>query len=185
MPPISTAGLDGLIWIADKTADETVRLAVPETAPNVAVIIVCPGATALDTPFAAMVAVPAEEEVQLTDPVRFCWLPSLKLPMAVKGCVVPETIVGFAGLTAMDISVTEFTVKTVDPLTELDAAVIVACPAPIQVACPFVATVATVGADVVQFTIVVRFCCVPSLKVPVAVSGCTVPMSDDGFRGLT
>jgi hypothetical protein len=132
-----------------------------------------------------MVATPGAEELQLTELVRFCCVPSLKVPVAVKDWFVPETIVGAAGLTAMDESVADFTVMRVDPLTEPAVAVIVAWPAPTQATCPLEATVATVDEEVVQFTDVVRFCWLLSLNVPVAVTGCTTPTSSEGFCGFT
>ena len=66
--------------------------------------------------------------------------------------------IGLAGLTVMDESVAEVTVTWVDPLTELDVAVIVAGPAATPVTWPLVETAAIVDADVVQLTSAVRFC---------------------------
>jgi hypothetical protein len=73
------------------------------------------------------------EELQVTVGVRFCCVPSLKVPVAVNCCVVPMTMVGLAGVTEIDVRVAVFTVTSVDPLIEPEVAVIVAGPADIPV----------------------------------------------------
>ena len=58
----------------------TVKAAVPETLPDVAVIVVVPAVTAVARPFdpAALliVATPVLEEFQVAEAVRFCVVPS-------------------------------------------------------------------------------------------------------------
>src|SRR5208283_5006973 len=49
-----------------------------------------------------MVATEGADEVQVADEVRFCLLPSLKVPVAVNCCWVPAAIDGLAGVTATD-----------------------------------------------------------------------------------
>ena len=103
----------------------TVRLADPVTGPNLAVIVAVPGLTPLAVPPEEIVATVEDEELQLTYVVRFCWLPSLKVPVAVNCWMMPEAMLGVAGLTAMDERVAEFTVSRADPLTEPDFAIII------------------------------------------------------------
>jgi hypothetical protein len=183
--PMITDGLIGLISIAVRTALVTVRLAVPLTVPKVAVIVVWPALSALATPVEAIVATAVADEFQLTVGLRFCWVPSLNVPVAVNCCVVPMTRVGAAGLTAMDNRVAEVMVNWVVPFTEPEVAVMVAGPAATPATWPLAETVATVVAELLQLTNAVRFCWVPSLNVPVAVSGWTAPTSRDGFCGVT
>jgi hypothetical protein len=104
----------------------TVMLAVPATDPRVAVIVAWPEDRPLETPPEAIVATAGAEELQLADIVTSCWLPSLNAPVAVNCRVVPATTLGCTGLTAMDKSVGEVTVKREEPAIEPAVAVIVA-----------------------------------------------------------
>jgi hypothetical protein len=74
-----------LIEVADTVL--TVSEAVFEIAPDVAVMVVLPPAMACARPCVGealpMVATAVLDEVQLTDPVMFCLLPSLNVPVAV------------------------------------------------------------------------------------------------------
>ena len=107
-----------------KTAVVTVRTAELLTEPNDAVIVAWPGAKPVATPLVLIVATDVEE-LQVTEVVKFCVLPSLKNPVAVNDCVVPEAIVGFTGATVMVERVAGVTVRTVEPLTESAVAAIV------------------------------------------------------------
>ena len=64
-----------------KAAALTVRVVEPETEPEVAVIVVEPLPTLLARPWLPaellIVATPAADELQLTELVRFCVLPSV------------------------------------------------------------------------------------------------------------
>ncbi len=81
--------------------------------------------------------------------------------MAVNCCVAPAGIDGLAGVTAMETRVGAVTVKTVDPLIVPDVAVIVEVPAATAVANPAELIVATLVAEEVQVTELVRFAVVP------------------------
>ena len=65
----------------------TVNSVLPETAPNVAVIVVAPCvdevASPLEPTALLMVAIPVFEEVQVTDDVRFCVVASVNIPVAI------------------------------------------------------------------------------------------------------
>jgi hypothetical protein len=82
--------------------------------------------------------------------------------VAVNCCVVPLTIFGLVGLTAMEMSVAEVTVSEVDPETLPNVAVIVVEPAAIALANPSepaaLLMVAQYSADESQATAVVRSC---------------------------
>ncbi len=168
-------------------------VAVPETLPDVAAIVVEPAAAAVASPFepAALliVATAALAELQVTCVVRFCVVPSVYVPAAVNCLVVPLTMLGLTGVIAMDTSVAAVTVRVVDPETLPDAAVIVVEPGATDVASPWepaaLLTAATAVLDELHATEVVRFCVVPSVYVPVAVNCLVVPLATDGLAGVT
>ncbi len=68
-------------------AGVTVNVVLPETSPNVAVIVVTPTVDEVANPFKPaallMVAIPVSEEVQVTDDVRFCVVKSAYIPVAI------------------------------------------------------------------------------------------------------
>jgi hypothetical protein len=76
----------------------------------------------------------------------------------------------FAGVTATDTSVEAITVSVVLPEIEPVVARMVVEPVPIAVATPAALIVATVPAEELHVEVLVRFCVVPSLNVPVAVN---------------
>jgi hypothetical protein len=80
----------------------TVRVVVPCTAPEPAVIVVLPMATPLASPPALIVATPGTEELHVAVLVRFSVLPSLYVPVAVNCCVATAGMEGFVGVTAID-----------------------------------------------------------------------------------
>ena len=83
--PTSTDGLTGLTAMPVKTAEVTVSTAELLTEPDDAVIVVWPGAIAVARPLVLIVATDGVEELQLTDAVKSCVLPSLNSPAAVDG----------------------------------------------------------------------------------------------------
>jgi hypothetical protein len=111
----------------------TVNAAVPETLPDVAVIVVFPAASALATPFVPdvllIVATAGDDELQVTELVRFCVLPSLKVPFATNCAVVLGAIDGVEVVTAIEFKVAAETVKIVVSETPPTLAVIVVVPA--------------------------------------------------------
>ena len=62
-----------------------------------------PGATVVARPAALMVAISVAEELQVAE-LRLRVLPSPKVPVAVNCTVAATAIEGFAGVTAMDVS---------------------------------------------------------------------------------
>src|SRR5262249_59794306 len=88
--------------VTGTAAATTVRGVDPEIEPETAVMVVEPTAAAVARPALLMVATAVADELQLTNVVRFCVLPSLYLPVALHCCMVPATIEGLAGVTASE-----------------------------------------------------------------------------------
>jgi hypothetical protein len=135
-----------------------------------------------------MLAMGGSDKLQVTEAVRFCVVPSEYIPVAMNCCVARLEIVGLIGVTAMDTSVAEVTIKEVVAEILPDAAVIVVCPVATEVANPLepaaLLMVATAVSDEPQVTDAVKSCVVPSEYVPVAVNCWVVPMAILGFVGL-
>jgi hypothetical protein len=87
----------------------TVSVALPDTDPEVAVIVLVPAATAEAIPMVPlvllMVATAEEEELHVTELVRFFVLLSLNVPVATNCAVVPGAIEGVVVVTARETSV--------------------------------------------------------------------------------
>jgi hypothetical protein len=75
-----------------------------------------------------IVATEVLEEAHVTLAVRVFVLLSLYVPVAANCCVPPVTIVGFTGVTLIDISAGVVTVNMVEPEMAPEAAVIVVGP---------------------------------------------------------
>ena len=75
--PTASEGVAGVTAIETSAAGVTVSVAVPETDPEVAVIVEVPVATAVAWPPEAMVAFDVSEEVQVAELVRSFVEPSL------------------------------------------------------------------------------------------------------------
>lgn len=88
-----------------KLADVTLRVAEPVTPADVAVMIVVPWPTLLARPPAPTVATVKEEVVHLAELVRYCVLPSLKVPSALNCWVSPNEIEGVPGVTEIDLRI--------------------------------------------------------------------------------
>src|SRR5262249_34235660 len=172
----------------------------PVTAPEVALMVVVPAATAVARPWVPlvllMVAVPVTDEAHVTDVVRFWVLPSLNVPVAVNCWVAPTPIEGLAGVTAIDCSAGGgVTGSTVEPAVapelalHVDGPLMVVVPAATVFRRPWVPLVLLMVAvpvtDEAHVTEVVRFWVLPSLKVPVAVNCWVPPIPIEGFAGVT
>jgi hypothetical protein len=97
-------------------------------------------------------------------------------------------MLGLVGVTEMDISVAEVTVRVVVPEMLPDVAVIVVEPAAAPVANPLESAAllmtATAASDELQITDVVRSCVVLSENVPVATNCWFVPLTMLGLVGV-
>jgi hypothetical protein len=87
-------------------------------------------------------------------------------------CVLPAATGGDAGVTEIEVNIGAVTVNLVEPPIVPDLAVMVTVPATMLVANPAELTVAIEVDDEVQVAVLVRFCVVPLLYVPVAVNCC-------------
>jgi hypothetical protein len=138
-----------------------VRDADPLIAPDEAVIVALPSPAPVAKPEPLTLATVAADELQLAEGVRFCVLPSLKVPVAINCCVVSSGMLALGGPTAMETSTGRVTVKLAVPEIEPDTAVIVVPPCPTDEASPALLTVATPVEDELQVTDDVRFCVLP------------------------
>jgi hypothetical protein len=107
----------------------------------------------------------------------------------VNACVKPAaTDAVLAGTIVIDFNVTAVVPVTVKVsaglVMPLNEAVMLVAPAATPVAVPPAAIVATVGVEEVQVTLLVRFCVLASLKVPVAVNAAVPFTATDGEAGL-
>ena len=114
----------------------TVMVAEPVMLPEVAVMLATPTPTPVAKPPVLIEATVGVSEDQVTEAVTSCVLKSLKVPVAVNCCVVPNGIDGFAGVTVIDVSTAAVTLSVVLALTKPDVAVIFVMPNPALVAWP-------------------------------------------------
>jgi hypothetical protein len=77
---------------------------------------VLPTLTPATNPVLLTVPTAADDELQLTELVRFCVVPSEKIPVAVSCRLVPLAIDGFTGVMVSDVKVTT-TLSVVAPVT--------------------------------------------------------------------
>jgi len=171
--PIATQGLTGVIVSEARVAGVTVTVVEPEIPSWVAVMVALPTAVPVTRPLGSTVASDgAGGEVQLTECVRSCVLPSEKFPVAVNGRLSPLAIEGFIGVIVIVVRTAGVTVTTLVAILRIPSTVTVAwmspCPAIIPVTRPAGETDA-LGAPI-QSADDLKSCVVPSEKVPVAVS---------------
>jgi hypothetical protein len=183
--PLVIEGFAGVTAIDCNVAAVTVSRVEPLMDDDVAVMVEVPTPAPLARPAVLIVAIAVVPELHVTVPVRFCVVPSLNVPVAVNCCVAPLVIDGFAGVTAIDCSVAAVTVSTVEPLIAPDVALIVEVPTPAPVARPAVVIVAVEVVPELHVTVLVKFCVLPSLNVPVAVNCWVAPLVIEGFAGVT
>src|SRR4029077_2758861 len=161
----------------------TVSSVEPVMLPLVAEIVEVPTPTAVPKRNALIVATVIVAEAH-TALLSTCVELSLNVPVAVNCCVAPLLIDGFAGVTAMEVSVAGVTVSSVEPVMLPLVAEIVEVPTPTAVPKPVALIVATVA--VAEAHAALPSTCVElSLNVPVAVNCCVAPLLIDGFAGVT
>jgi hypothetical protein len=187
--PKSILGADGAMLIETRAAGVTVTVAVVDTEPDTAVMVVEPVVRDCASP-----AVPAEtlivatvgfDDIHCTDDVRFCVELSLYVPVATNGCVVPRGIEGVDGVTAIETSTALLTCTTREPVTLPSCALTVALPvAATAVTKPEALTTAVDAFEEVQVTPAVSVCVVASEYLPVATSCWVVPLAKVRGDGL-
>ena len=124
-------------------------------------MVVIPVAALLATPLAFTIATTTFDELHTTWFVRLKVLPSLKLPVAMKRCELPNEIFGLLGETVIEVSVASDTLRDAVPTAPANTAVMVAVPGNMPAARPFLLDksliVATEAGEDVHVTEVVRF----------------------------
>lgn len=135
---------------------------MPLIDPLAAEIVVVPAASAVASPDVFTVATAAFDDPQVTEFVRFCWVPFVNVPVAANCWVVPAGIDAPCGVTASDTSAGAVTVSVLEPTIVPIVAVILVVPWLTLVANPAL-ILATDGAEEVHFTELVRFFVVPLL----------------------
>jgi len=157
------SGMDaftGVTAIETKVALVTVKMALEEMLPELAVIVELPADNPIaspGTPFTLMLATERFPDVHCTDPVTFCVLPSVKVPIAVNCRVVLCAIDALAGETASETRAGAVTVRLAPPLTPEYAALMVAEPSALLVTKPLLETLAAFVFDEFQVAELVRF----------------------------
>jgi hypothetical protein len=122
-------------------------MAVPETDPNVAVMVALPAVSALARPELLTVAILPSLDVQVAELVMSCVVASVKVAVAANCAVVFVGTEGFAGVTVIRETVALVTVNTVLPLIDPEAAVMIALPVAALFAKPLTSTVAMVESE--------------------------------------
>ena len=163
-------GLAGVTAMADKFAELTVRVVLPDTVPEVAVMVVVPVAMAVARPLLLTVATDVLDELQMTWAVISWVVPSENVPVAVNCWVAPPAMLGSVGVTATEDRVPEVTVRVVLPEIVPEVAVMVAVPAAMPVARPLLLMIATDVSDEIQVTSIV-------ISPPGATSNLPVPVN--------
>jgi hypothetical protein len=153
--PTAMLELAGVTASETKVAPVTMRVAVPFTEPEVAVMVVVPVPRLVAKPVGSTVATPLDDEDQESD-VSNCVLPSSKLPTALNCSVVPMAIDGVAGVTAIASRWAATTVKVVLSVSVPMVAVMVVEPGATVVTRPEPLTVATLVEDEVHVTPLTR-----------------------------
>lgn len=100
--PTVIMGVAGVTAIEANTAEVTVRVVVPLTAPAAAVIVAVPVLREVTKPLELTLAIEAFEDDQVTLPVTSWVVPSLNDPVAVSCWVLPAAIEGAAGVTEIN-----------------------------------------------------------------------------------
>jgi len=175
---VLSAGIFFVTGVTDtevSLAVDTVTAAVPDTSEPVAlleaVMVVVPAAIARTTPALETVATAGLLDVQLAVLVRFFVVALSYMPVAVSVWVVFAGSVVEGGVTAIDVSVTRtFTVAL--PVIVPLAALMVAVPGATVITTPAALTVAMFALLELHVAVLVRFCVVPSVYVPIAVRAC-------------
>jgi hypothetical protein len=160
----------GDIAIFVRDAALTVRLAVPDTEPESAVMVVVPAPVLVAKPALPaellMVATFAAKELQCTVVVTSCVVPSAYMPVAVNCWLVPIPMAVLCGVTLIDTSGAAVTIRFEVPVTDPELAVISAVPGFTVVASPSLPVVLlmllTVESLEDHVTAVVRSCVLPS-----------------------
>ena len=114
----------------------TVRLAVPTTAPRVALIFVTPEIRPVASPPEPMLATAGVVELQMTNAVMLEVTPPLKVPVAENCCCAPVLIDATLGATAMAVNPVNEPVPVKGAVCGLFAALSTTVSVPVRVLSP-------------------------------------------------
>jgi hypothetical protein len=182
--PGATAAVDGFTVSATKVAPLTVTEVEALAGPYLAERVAVPAVWPVTMPVMSVLATLGCDELQFTSEVRFCVLPSLKVPFAVNCCVAPITRIGLSGVMASELNVTGLTFRVVEPVTESKLALIVLLPLFTALAV-FPCIVATAVFEEAQPAKPLMYCVEPSLKVAAAANVLVVVGAMEGFAGIS
>lgn len=130
-----------------------------------------PVPTPVASPLVLIVTAAELDEDHVAELVRFCVVPSLNVPVAVNCSLVPLAIEAFAVVIVIDCSVAAVTAKgRAFDVMPFSAAVTLVDPTASPLARPLVLIVAALVLEESHVVDAVKFCVVPSLKVPIAVN---------------
>ena len=139
--------LVGEIAIAVRIGFVTTRFVEATTDPEVAVTVVPPVASPVAKPLLLTVATPGVDDVQLTRPVTFCVLPSVKVAKALNCCVVPSGIAALVGVMVRATKAGALTVRAAEPLIGPDVALMLTLPCELLLTKPPGALLATAAEE--------------------------------------
>ncbi len=151
----------GATRILTNAGSVTVSVVCALTEPEVAVIVVAPRAAVAANPLLPMIT-DVVLVLHVTVAVRSCCDPSVKIPVAVNCTDIPSGTEELAGVMAIEFSAGALTVRSVDPLTDPEVAVIVVDPCDALEAKPEMLMGATVAGEEVQVAVAVKSAVVPS-----------------------
>lgn len=142
----------GVSVIETRLAPVTVSGADPVMPSRVALMLAVPAATPITVPVASTLVIAVLSECQLACKLRFCVVPSLKVPIGVREIAVPGAMDAFAGPIEIETRVAFVVVSVVEPLIAPALAVMVLVPTPWLIAIPLAPMMATAGFDEPQVT---------------------------------
>lgn len=126
--PSTTEEFDGATDTDTRTAGDTLRASLPLIEVKPAMTVAEPAALAVTVPVGLTVATPTGPTDHIAELVTFCWVPSLKMAVALSCCRSPLASERPCGLTAIETKTAGETVSAPLPLSEAEEAVTVAEP---------------------------------------------------------
>ena len=106
---LGTVGDCDVTWIELSDEDSTIKLAVPLTEPDFAVMVAVPADCPRATPAVLTVATLVEEEDHVTPEVSVCLVPSLNVPFATNCSVEPGATNPELGVSEMEVNIAVLT----------------------------------------------------------------------------
>lgn len=156
---------------------------------SAAEIVVLPELALVARPWALITATFTFAELQAACVERFIVVPSSKVPVATKACVVPRVILGLVGEMLSETSVAFVTVSAIVPTCPANTAEMVDAPGATPVAKPLVPaallTVATEAVEDVHVTADVKSWELPSANDPIAANPAMICCGMVKVDGLT